>query len=373
MSGLWYNSGVNLVANGQLDWEADDIRALLVSSAYVYNATHAFVSAITGELTHGSYARKVLDSKSVDEDGDTARYLAGALVWSALAGGTSPAKLILYKRVSTDANSPLIGCIDVVGTADGLGDFAVAFDGTNPGPALSISTAEGVEGPPGASFIALPGAPDGGDGVNGDYYINVTNGDTYGPKTAGAWGSPTGNLRGPSGADGVDGADGADGADGSNGADGAMMRSGTGAPSNGLGANGDTYIATDTGGLYTKSGGTWSLAGSLIGPQGPTGPAAIPAIVTETTTARTLQASDFGKLLRCTNGSAVAITLNTGLAVTPGDSLLIRQAGAGQVTVSGTATRNARLTSKTHSQHATICITCVATDEYDITGDVAAS
>lgn len=65
--------------------------------------------------------------------------------------------------------------------------------------------ATGPQGPVGYSVIQGAGAPGGGTGANGDTYINVSNGDIYGPKTGGSWGSPTGNLTGPTGPTGATG------------------------------------------------------------------------------------------------------------------------------------------------------------------------
>ena len=50
------------------------------------------------------------------------------------------------------------------------------------------------------------GAPNSGTGFNGEYYVDLTAGRIYGPKTSGAWGS---GYSFGSGADGADGADGA--------------------------------------------------------------------------------------------------------------------------------------------------------------------
>lgn len=62
-------------------------------------------------------------------------------------------------------------------------------------------------------------------------------------------------------------------------------------------------------------------------------------IVTEAGTSRTLSASDNGKVIYCTSGSAVTITCATGLGV--GFSCTIIQGGAGKVTVAaGAATLN---------------------------------
>lgn len=60
-------------------------------------------------------------------------------------------------------------------------------------------------------------------------------------------------------------------------------------------------------------------------------------IITDSTTARTLSATDNGKIIYCTNGSAVTITCAAGLDV--GFNCTIVQGGAGKVTVAaGTAT-----------------------------------
>lgn len=71
----------------------------------------------------------------------------------------------------------------------------------------------GSNGTNGYSVLSGSGAPSSGLGVNGDFYIDTAAKDLYGPKTAGAWGSPT-SLIGPAGSTGADGAAGADGADG---------------------------------------------------------------------------------------------------------------------------------------------------------------
>jgi hypothetical protein len=67
------------------------------------------------------------------------------------------------------------------------------------------------------------GAPSAGTGANGDFYINTSNYDIYGPKTAGAWGSATSLVgpTGPTGPTGSTGSTGAQGATGSTGATGA--------------------------------------------------------------------------------------------------------------------------------------------------------
>jgi hypothetical protein len=61
---------------------------------------------------------------------------------------------------------------------------------------------------------------------------------------------------GPAGPSGSSGSDGADGVDGN------YHHVGNGAPSNGLGNDGDVYTDADNGDIYEKIGGSWSLQGS---------------------------------------------------------------------------------------------------------------
>jgi hypothetical protein len=47
--------------------------------------------------------------------------------------------------------------------------------------------------------------------------------------------------------------------------------SGAGVPDNSLGNNGDIYVNTINGDVYSKSGGTWTLATGGVGPAGGSG------------------------------------------------------------------------------------------------------
>jgi len=87
----------------------------------------------------------------------------------------------------------------------------------------------------------------------------------------------------------------------------------------------------------------------------------------------TLVLSDDGKYLRYTNAAAVTATVppNASVAFPNGTVITMRQAGAGQVTLSAGAgvTLNGNL--KTAEQHASIQIMKVDTDVWDVTGGVA--
>src|SRR5688572_29774842 len=61
------------------------------------------------------------------------------------------------------------------------------------------------------------------------------------------------------------------GATGETGPVGSQILVDSGAPSNGVGADSDFYINSANGNYYLKSGGAWTLQGSIMGPTGATG------------------------------------------------------------------------------------------------------
>jgi hypothetical protein len=120
----------------------------------------------------------------------------------------------------------------------------------------------GAPGADGKTVLSGTTTPGGGLGSNGDFYIRTTTSDIYGPKAGGSWGSPTSLI----------GATGSTGGAGSAGADGKTVRNGAGAPSGGLGADGDFYVNTTATTIYgPKTSGAWGSATALIGATGSPG------------------------------------------------------------------------------------------------------
>ncbi|WP_298298943.1 hypothetical protein, partial [Hydrotalea sp.] len=119
----------------------------------------------------------------------------------------------------------------------------------------------GATGTAGANVLTGTGIPASSFGFNGDSYVDISTGNVY-TKNAGAWVSSGATLKGNTGATGPTGLT------------GNAALSGTGAPGNGSGNNGDTYIDNSTGIIYTKTGGVWTSTGnSLMGATGATGAA----------------------------------------------------------------------------------------------------
>lgn len=96
------------------------------------------------------------------------------------------------------------------------------------------------------------------------------------------------------------------------------------------------------------------------------------AIITEAGTSRTLGASDNGKVIYCTSGSATTVTTATGLGA--GFSCVVIQGGAGQVTIAqGSSTTRVSYGSlfKTAGQYAAINIISPVADTFIVAGQTA--
>jgi len=132
-------------------------------------------------------------------------------------------------------------------------------------------TKNGANGPQGPAGAQGPVGPAGTNGTviysgtttplsttgnTGDFYLDLSTGVLYGPKTSSGWGSGF-SLVGQTGASGVTGA---------TGAAGSKIYSGNGAPALSLGNNGDYYLDKTNELLYgPKTASGWGTAISLQG------------------------------------------------------------------------------------------------------------
>ena len=93
---------------------------------------------------------------------------------------------------------------------------------------------------------------------------------------------------------------------------------------------------------------------------------------TQSGTAYTLTATDNGRVVAFTSGSAVTLTVPSGLGA--GFSCSVVQYGAGQITVtagSGATLRLRASANKTGGQYAIASLISVITNEYVLTGDTS--
>ncbi len=93
-------------------------------------------------------------------------------------------------------------------------------------------------------------------------------------------------------------------------------------------------------------------------------------IVTEATTARTLSATDNGKIIYCTSGSATTVTCAAGLGA--GFNVTIIQGGAGKVTVAAGGQTLVSYSSlfSTMGQYAVISLICPVANTFVAAGNL---
>ena len=117
----------------------------------------------------------------------------------------------------------------------------------------------GATGADGTKIFSGQGAPATTLGRNGDFYIDLTTSNMYGPKADAGWGAPY-SLRGTSGTNGT------------NGSAGSKIYSGTGTPAINTGIAGDYFMSTDTYLFYgPKTEAGWGTPVNLKGPKGDKG------------------------------------------------------------------------------------------------------
>lgn len=133
----------NRVARASFDWLNDDIRVLILKTTAVRNAAHEFVAdVIAGSVeiptATTNYVRKQLlaASRSIVIVGETVELRGPNPIWTpTLTAGHAIGAIVTYKRVTTDADSPVISWCDggsspneLPWTTDG-GEFEVQWPG----------------------------------------------------------------------------------------------------------------------------------------------------------------------------------------------------------------------------------------------------
>lgn len=112
----------------------------------------------------------------------------------------------------------------------------------------------GPAGEDGSVMYAGQGAPSADIGDHGDYYLDTSTGEYYGPKDSNGWGNPIMVLMGE---------------DGEDGADGSQIYAGNGAPDPSLGAVGDYYLDKSSYDLYgPKTANGWGSPINIKGADG---------------------------------------------------------------------------------------------------------
>lgn len=114
MANLIYNSAKTGLLNGTLDLDTDDIKMMLVTSAYTPLASHANKSDVTNEVSGAGYTAggQSLTNKTVTLVGAEGRFDADPVVWA--ASSITARAAVLYKDTGVAGTSTLLAYLDFV-------------------------------------------------------------------------------------------------------------------------------------------------------------------------------------------------------------------------------------------------------------------
>jgi len=219
---------------------------------------------------------------SVGNDGDFYINTVTWMIFGPKANGVWPAGVSLAGPPGTNGtqgatgntgaagNTILSGSTDPTDSVGNNGDYYIntatstlfgpKANGKWP-PGVSLVGPAGPGGNPGApgnTVLSGVGVPSNSIGNNGDFYLDTSTWTIYGPKANGAWPAGVSLVSQASG-----GGSGGNGSGGSgSGSTGGHIWSGSGAPTDNIGADGDFYLDTSTSTLYgPKTDGKWPSSG----------------------------------------------------------------------------------------------------------------
>jgi hypothetical protein len=204
-------------------------------------------------------------------------------------------------RVSTSASSNSIGTGNktfVLATVVPVkgGDFIIAADTAAPTTNYMIGQATA-------------------DAVGTSITISVASGYAFGSGTKTAW-----NII----------ATGSPGTNGTDGTNGITWRSGSGAPSDSLGEDGDFYLRTDTFDVYKKAAGTYAIELNIKGATGATGSMGVLTVVTRSSNT-ILGAGDSGRIIHASG--TYTQTIDAAATLGSGWWCIVKNTGTGLITL----------------------------------------
>jgi hypothetical protein len=127
-----YGLAIKSLANKEIDWDSDTIKAALCTSSYTPNQdTHQYASSLTNELSGGSYSRQTLASKTTtyDTSSNTHTLDCADIVWTAITAADFRYMVYIDTQTASDATSPLIAYVDFGATQSATAqDVTVAIN-----------------------------------------------------------------------------------------------------------------------------------------------------------------------------------------------------------------------------------------------------
>lgn len=148
-----YNSGAKLAADLNLAATSFELRMMLVTTGYTYNADHALVDdgttsdPLSYEIGVSGYARQDLSSRATyqDDAGDFAGLDASDVTFSSLGAGATIGSAVIFRystaSTTSDTGQTLLGEYPfTTATATNGGDITVQFAATSDGSVLRLQS-----------------------------------------------------------------------------------------------------------------------------------------------------------------------------------------------------------------------------------------
>lgn len=124
-----YNRGLDEMST----WTTNTFKFLLLKgSGYTFNKDHDFVADLTpasNEVTVSGYSRQTAATKSrtIDDTNDRITYDCDDPTFGTLVAGETVSAMVLYRFVTNDSDSILIGYYDLPDTATNGTTFSVVL------------------------------------------------------------------------------------------------------------------------------------------------------------------------------------------------------------------------------------------------------
>jgi hypothetical protein len=133
MTTLATNEGIESILDRNIDLAADTIKAMLVGTGYTENKDHQFIDegGANDAIDHriAGTTDQTIGSKVTGKDntGDFGYFDGADPVFTAVPGGATVAKVVIYKDTGVTTTSKILGTLDVTDTATNGGDITIQF------------------------------------------------------------------------------------------------------------------------------------------------------------------------------------------------------------------------------------------------------
>lgn len=125
MANKLFPKGISHKWAGDIDWDAHTFKLIALTSAYTFSDSHEFVSSLSGEVARSA----ALASKTNTPGTGNCAIDAADTVFTAVAAGSTIARIVLYRDTGADGTSILLGYWDsFTATATNDNDITVAFN-----------------------------------------------------------------------------------------------------------------------------------------------------------------------------------------------------------------------------------------------------